>query len=538
MLALAPLRSGVTFSGSLVLLVDPIKDFSELLSVGRISHGSESYAINRNGQMVSASRFENELRQVGLLDSRDWVSSIINVEVRDPGIDLSQPGATTAPRASQPLTTMASEVLRGGSGSNLQGYRNYRGIPVIGAWQWLDDFDMGLAVEMPIDEAMRPGDFLRRMMYGLLGIVAVSALGLGALAWQYRQSMLQGKKTEGRQLGQYTLNRGIGSGGMGTVYLGQHQFLRRDVAIKVLEGKDLSKRAVSRFEREVQATARLRHPNTVAIYDYGFTDEGAFFYVMEWVDGISLQQLITDYGRQPPERIIYLLLQVCGSLAEAHHKGIIHRDIKPANIMIAAHAGLYDSVKLLDFGLVKDLDNEDTLLTVTDSFTGTPSFMSPEAVRDASSVDHRSDIYALGAVAYMLLTGVPVFEGGTAVEVCVKQINEEPIRPSERIGTRLPEDLQNVIMSCLRKFPDERPRNISELAETLQHCADASRWSIGEARRWWVQVYQAAEPKVIADDQHDTLVGISKSSQSSLASHRTLETDSRVTSPNSQSRVN
>ncbi len=506
MLAMAPITQGVATLGSLAILIDPTGDFSKLLSVARTGRSCETYAFNREGKLVSQSRFEDQMRQFGMLSTEDDETSVLRISIRDPGTDITRAGRPMLAKDDQPLTTMALIAIRGEKGENLDGYRDYFGVPVVGAWQWLDEYDIGIATEIDVDEAYEPAQLLRRRMIGFISLfgLAMACVVAGATLYHrmVEKRLLLSPKI--RSLGQYSIGDRIGSGGMGTVYMGQHQLLRRKVAVKVLEGPELSSRAIARFEREVQATVKLRHPNTVSIYDFGHTANGEFFYVMEWVDGITLQQLVKEYGRQPAERVIYLLLQVCGSLSEAHQKGIIHRDIKPANIMVSAQSGLYDSVKLLDFGLVKEIESENTILTITESFTGTPSYMSPEAVRDAANVDHRSDIYSLGAVGYMLLTGVPVFEGGSAVDVCVKQLNEQPIRPSERIKERLPEDLQNVLLSCLRKFPEERPRTVDELAETLQHCADSTRWSMGEARRWWEQIYHASEMVDTEPNDHET----------------------------------
>ncbi len=508
MLVMSPIRTGVSTVGSLAFVVDPVTEFSSILSVARTGQSGETYAFNRAGQMISQSRFEDQLRSAGILPADPDTSSVLNVEVRDPGANLTNGGRSSIERSSQPFTFMASMAIRGSQGENFDGYNDYRGVPVVGVWRWLDEYDFGMATETDVAEAYEATRLLERAVLGVLGLLTLASVGIMAITFQYRGAFRRAPKLVPgtRSLGQYSIGRQIGSGGMGTVHLGRHQLLKRDVAVKVLQGCEFSPRAIARFEREVQATAKLRHPNTIAIYEYGRTDNNEFFYVMEWVDGITLQQLIKEYGRQPPERVIYLLLQVCGSLSEAHHKNIVHRDVKPANIMITAHSGLYDTIKLLDFGLVKEVDSDSTMLTLTESFTGTPSYMSPEAVRDAAKVDHRSDIYSLGAVGYALLTGLPVFDGGSAVDICVKQLNEEPIRPSERIGERLPDDLQNVLMSCLRKFPEERPRSVDELAETLQHCADSARWSIGEARRWWEHVYQASDTLADVEPGHETLI--------------------------------
>lgn len=309
---------------------------------------------------------------------------------------------------------------------------------------------------------------------------------------------------------------------MGAVYRGRHDLLRRDVAIKVLEVADVNPQSLSRFEREVQLTARLRHHNTIDIYDYGRTEDGTFFYVMEYVNGITLQELVDEFGRQPPARVIHLLRQICGSLSEAHQMGMIHRDVKPANILLTARAGLVDMIKVLDFGLVKTVDRETAELTVSDGITGTPMYMSPESVRDASKADVRSDLYSVGAVGYTLLTGCPLFEGDSSVDVCLMQLNDDPIRPSERIGQPLAEDLQNVLMSCLRKDPADRPPSIDDLDAALRDCRDADHWSAADAIRWWEIEFGAT---LQDDDPTPSESGHRSESERPLAGHSSGRSD-------------
>jgi serine/threonine-protein kinase len=224
---------------------------------------------------------------------------------------------------------------------------------------------------------------------------------------------------------------------------------------------------------------------------------------MEYVDGITIQQLIAEFGPLPPQRVIHLLLQICGSLSEAHEMGLVHRDIKPANVLVTAHAGLYDMVKVLDFGLVKQIERETMELTQSDGITGTPMYMSPESVRDASTVDERSDLYSIGAVGYMMLTGLPPFDGDATVDICLKQLNEDPIRPSERISCPLPDDLQNILMNSLRKDPDQRPRTVRDFAESLSQCRDAHGWSASDACRWWAEAFAIEVDSSFADPDDD-----------------------------------
>ena len=289
-----------------------------------------------------------------------------------------------------------------------------------------------------------------------------------------------------RRLGQYTLERKIGAGGMGIVYRASHAMLRRPTAIKLLPPDRAGEASIARFEREVQMTAQLSHPNTVAIYDYGRTPEGVFYYAMEYLDGINLEDLVRTHGAQPAGRVVAILDQVCGALAEAHERGLVHRDIKPANIILTERGGEPDVAKVVDFGLVKPIVTTDPQLTVSmpGVLTGTPLYLSPEALTSPESGDPRSDLYALGAVGYFLVSGRPVFDGASIAEIIGHHLHTEPVSPSQRLGRAVPADLETVLMQCLRKGPDERPPSARELRDRLRRCR-VPPWTSGEAAAWW-----------------------------------------------------
>ena len=243
---------------------------------------------------------------------------------------------------------------------------------------------------------------------------------------------------------------------------------------------------IERFEREVQTTSQLNNPHTVAIYDFGHTPEGVFYYAMEYLDGIDLQTLVEHYGPQPVPRVIHILDQICGSLYEAHSLGLVHRDIKPANIMLNRRGGEPDVIKVLDFGLVKAMDEQRQAgLTQQASLTGTPLYMSPEAIQMPNSVDARSDIYAVGAVGYFLLTGQPVFEAENLVDLCQKHVATPPVPPSERTRVPIPTELENAILACLDKSRAKRPQTARDLALLIARCIEATQWSIEDADAWW-----------------------------------------------------
>ena len=478
-----PIVEGGRPLGGIILLLDPRAEFEQCFSGTDLGETAETIAFGPTAQLISSSRFELDVREPGSLLQQD--SSAL-------GMMLHKPDGT--------LTTIADQATRGGSGIAWNGVDDYRGKSVMAAWQWLPESQIGLAVKIEVAEVMSAWRWLWWSWAGLLiSLTTAVAVGYSRIG---RKQPRNEKGTTVRQLGQYELQEMVGKGGMGAVFRGTHQLLRRDVAIKVLEADNLSAKAASRFEREVQMTARLRHPNTIDIYDYSRTDDGTFFYVMEFIEGITLQELVDQFGPQSPGRVIHLMLQICGSLAEAHQQGMIHRDIKPSNILVTARAGLYDMIKVLDFGLVKNL-NEDALeLTHTDGITGTPMYMSPESVRDAAMADQRSDLYSVGAVGYTLLTGQPTFEGDSSVDVCLKQLKEMPLRPDERLGRPLPDDLQNVLMSCLRKDPEERPRSIEDLQSALRQCS-SEEWTRGDALHWWEIEFTANANPSNADPNHE-----------------------------------
>jgi len=294
-------------------------------------------------------------------------------------------------------------------------------------------------------------------------------------------------------LGRYTLGVKIGEGGMGEVYRAEHAMLRRPTAVKLLLPSKVSALSLERFEREVQLTSRLSHPNTIAIYDYGRTPNGIFYYAMEYLDGLSLESLVASDGMQTPGRVVHILLQTAGALAEAHGVGLIHRDIKPANIMLCERGGMPDVVKVVDFGLVKNLDADraDVALTNINALTGTPLYLAPESITRPDEIDARIDIYALGAVGYFLLTGAPPFTGHNVVEIAGHHLHTDPELPSVRLGRPVPPKLDALVLSCLAKDPDERPRDAQALMTALLECDAESPWSAPTARAWWSDWHKA-----------------------------------------------
>jgi serine/threonine-protein kinase len=318
--------------------------------------------------------------------------------------------------------------------------------------------------------------------------ILMLAIGGGVTIYAtYIINTLRVEVFEARRLNQYRLKGRIGAGGMGVVYLAEHQLLKRPCAIKLIaHDRAGDPKALARFEREVRTTARLSHPNTVEIYDYGRTDDGTFYYVMELLNGLSLADLVGRHGPLPPGRAIFLLRQACGALAEAHAVGLVHRDLKPANIFAARRGNLHDFVKLLDFGLVLPPPDSLTAEPSRDShIAGSPLYMAPEQATGAARPDARADLYGLGAVAYYLLTGRAPFAGPTPMAVMIA-VARDPVEPPSRHRPDLPPDLERVVLRCLAKSPADRYNDAEALDRDLAACAVATaEWDFARAAEWW-----------------------------------------------------
>jgi serine/threonine-protein kinase len=316
-----------------------------------------------------------------------------------------------------------------------------------------------------------------------LGVYASYVLGtyvflvVGShVVWTLRRQIF-----EARNLGRYRLKRRLASGGMGDVWVAYHPGLKRDVAVKILRNdvRMESETAVRRFEREARATAELLHPNTIRVFDYGATDDGLLYYVMELLDGETLAEHVERLGPLPPARAVHIIGQAARALAEAHERGIVHRDVKPENLFLTSLGGEHDFVKVLDFGIAKIADAEGTV-TRTGFLLGTPLYMSPEGLA-GEPADARSDVYALGAVLYYLLTGKPPFEGDNPSSAILGHLHRTPLSPSIHLRTPLSEELEAIVMKTLRKDPAERYATASEFALALANCSAAGAWTFGDA---------------------------------------------------------
>ena len=488
MFVAAPVRdNNGNVIAALALRMRPEAEFSKVFSVARMGKTGEAYAFDRRGVLLTASRFDAELRMLGLIPNVPGARAILNLKLLDPGEELQQGMRPAKPRADLPLTRMAQAALQGEDGVDVRGYRNYRGTRVVGAWMWLPEYGMGAATEVAASEAFQTL-YLVRQAFGvlfLLLVLSAAAIFTFTLVVERLEASIRRSGLAARRLGQYVLVQEIGRGANGMVYRARHSLLRRPVAIKLLTPELTNQTTIANFEHEAQMTSQLTHPNTVAIYDYGRTPEGLFYYAMEYLSGIDLNQLVRQFGPQPEGRVIHILRQVCGSLAEAHRAGLIHRDIKPANIVLTRRGGVGDIVKVLDFGLVKARHWGVSRKPNGEAVVGTPHFMPPEAVGQPENVDARSDLYSLGAVGYWLLTGKTLFDSDQVEALLRQQVEKLPPGLSERLGRPVSPDLEHLIMCCLAKSPAQRPPSAEALERALGECEAAGTWTPAQVQEWW-----------------------------------------------------
>jgi serine/threonine protein kinase len=489
MYAVAPVRDeNFQVIAVLGLQIRPEEEFTEILQLGRIGESGETYAFNRAGLMVSNSRFDADLKLLGLVTQEEGSSSLLTVQLVDPQGNLLEGYRPKILRRDMPLTYMVQAAVDGSASDNLDGYADYRGVPVVGAWQWLGSYELGVATEVDFAEAYRPLTILRRTFQAMFALLVLTSIAIFVFTIVVSRLQREARKAAvaAKQVGQYELLEKLGQGAMGVVYKGRHAMLRRPTAIKLLDVEKINPSSIARFEREVQITCQLNNPNTIAIYDYGRTPEGVFYYAMEYLDGINLENLVQVGGPLPESRVIHLLLQICGSLYEAHSKGLVHRDIKPANIMLSRRGGLPDVIKVLDFGLVKALDEKKQAgMTAANSLTGTPLYISPEGINAPALVDARSDLYAVGATAYFLLTGQPPFVSDNLVDLLRRHVMDPPAPPSQRLGRYVSPELETAVLGCLEKNPANRPQTARDVIALLRKCPEYGNWTVEDGDAWW-----------------------------------------------------
>ena len=475
---------------------------SEIFQVARLGSTGETYAFDTDGLMLTDTRSAERLREAGLAQRAaggpDWDRTAqLNVTVRDPGGDLAAGHAPALPQAERPLTRLAAAAVASrstGDGAGRQGlvlepYRNYRGVEVMGAWRWLPEHDIGLATEIEAAEALAPLRYLD-LIFGLLFLL-LTAFTATTLLSLFSMARLRRRIGELRELGPYRLLSHLGQGGMGTVYLAEHGLLQRQTAIKVLSGRTTPD-SDARFEKEVRSASRLTHHNTIEIYDFGRTPEGVFYYAMEYVEGPTLAAVVSQEGPLPAARVVHLLRQACGSLGEAHQAGLVHRDVKPQNLMLCVRGGQHDTLKVLDFGLVMEVTG--AAERAAERIAGTPAYMAPERITSPGDVDARVDVYALGAVAFYLLAGRPVFQAENSSRLLETIVAEAAPAVSSVAAQRVPAALDELIRGCLAKDPGDRPQTVFAVLDRLREIPD--EWNQGDAAKWWAR-YQTERTGIV-----------------------------------------
>ncbi len=476
---------------ALAMGVEADGELATIFTTARPGTTAEAYAFSDDGLMLTPSRFAEELIAAGVLAEAAAGSSAFHIMVRDPGGNLLAGHTPVLEPAARPLT-QAGALAVAARGKLLESdqraaiavpYRSYHGNDVIGVWRWLPAYDMGVIAEISTPEAFLALRYFW-ISFAVIGGFVVLSLG-AALMSATALSRLQRQFGRLQRLGAYTLERKISEGGMASIYLARHALLKRPTAIKILKKKVATDEFIHRFEREVQLASQLLHPNTVEIYDFGRTRDGQPYYVMEYLDGLTLAELVDFSGPAPPGRAIHILRQVAAALREAHLHGMIHRDVKPENVMLC-HRGEDDVVKLLDFGLVKNLEQAQTRdITKQLKILGTPRYMAPERILNPVDVDARSDIYAVGAVGYFLLTGKPIFEGDNNLEI-TNQIMHAPAPRAAASGVGgIPEALDALIAACLEKDRALRPQTADAVIDALDRLSSRLAWTQVDADQWW-----------------------------------------------------
>ncbi|MDP2826334.1 MAG: serine/threonine protein kinase [Sulfuritalea sp.] len=486
----APVRDATGKVIALLALGSPAEaGFAKLFKAARPGISGESFAFDAEGWLVSESRHIEELRSRGLVTESGGGVSPLRLVVAEAG---AAPDAAAAPTrlATTAIAARHNEAAQR-AGVLLDPYAGYLGREVIGAWRWLAELDLGVAVEMDAAEAYAPLHYLQIAFMVLLALILLAWLSVFVPAETLDRLL---RRSPQRQIGPYRVVRQIGAGAISNVYLAEHRLLKRPVALKVLKPQSSSDEWIARFEREVQSTSLLRHPNTITIYEYGAGPNGLFYYAMEYLEGLSLADLVERYGPVPPSRTAYILRQACASLWEAHSCGLVHRDIKPQNIMLCEISGERDVVKVLDFGLVKQVSGVATRdLTGTMRILGTPLYMSPERIRNPTDADARADIYALGAVGFHLLTGKRLFDTETEHDLTYHVLHEVPRLASECSPFAVPAELDALIGRCLEKDPAARPQSIAEVAGALDALLVHAPWTRRQIDAWWEKNWVAAD---------------------------------------------
>lgn len=462
----------------------------QILKSARMGTSAESYLVNINGVMVTQSRFGKEIQKAWSNLGYSNFDATVGIPLRDPGGNILEGYQPQDAQEALPFTKAASQLLaagKGGSGSAVSGvlvrpYLDYRGIPVVGAWNWFPEYGFGIITEVDADQAFKPLHLLQLLMGAVGGTILIVALGWVTVSIALYRTR---KKYRTERIGAYHLVQKIAEGGVGIVYLARHDQLRRPTAIKVLKETRPSPSVLERFEEEAKQVCRLNHPNTVQIYDFGISEAGQMFIAMEYLRGINLSELLAIEGSLSSERAVHIIRQVAASLSEAHSLGLIHRDIKPLNVMLCQVGGCFDHIKVLDFGLVKQWNDfaQNNGDGATRNIQGTPLYMAPERLRRNATVDNRSDIYSVGVLLFVLLSGRSPFNGDNDLTT-IQEILQGRVLPLKNSKNPLHPGLVALTLRCLSAVPEARPHSATQLLQEL-NCLDIAVWTPAQATAWW-----------------------------------------------------
>jgi tRNA A-37 threonylcarbamoyl transferase component Bud32 len=465
----------------LVRGISTFEDFDEMFREISQTSGLDVYAVDRRGDMITNStRAVTAAGRVELELSPNEI--VANLRVSDPGFLIRPNNVGTVQRNSLPLTQSVASAISGKSDVRVEVYNNYAGVPTVGAWSWNRDWQVGVLVEHDATTAFAPARIVR-LSFLILGTLLSVTAYLAAKQIAKRTSRAHAAV---HPLSRYELLNELGSGGMGVVYHARHRQLGRETALKVLRNDRQSTEDRLRFDREARLAASLSNPHSVMIYDYGRSEEGEAFCVMEFLRGITLYEVVARSGYQEVSRVLLILRQICDALAEAHNMELLHRDIKPQNVMLSLDASVGDWAVVFDFGLAKPLQSEKGAFQTAETvWAGTPMYMAPERYREPGGMDPRSDIYSVGCIAYFLLTGRPPYMECDPETLFALVLSESPIAMETHRGEPLPQAIVDLVDRCMAKKPEDRFARVEDLSAAVDRLLTEYPWTTQDAREWW-----------------------------------------------------
>jgi tRNA A-37 threonylcarbamoyl transferase component Bud32 len=472
---------GRNIAALLVRGIGMFDEFSRMFVDVALAGELDAYAVSRDGIMLTENPRAMALATQNQLDlPAEEIAA--KLRVADPGMLLTSENQSEFRRAVCPLTMSVAGATTGNSDVRTEAYKNYAGHSVVGAWRWNDDWRLGIIIEQDAEIAFAPVRIVRfgfLLLGSLLFVTAFAAAAVIARTSTAEQAAVH-------PLNRYELISELGSGGMGVVYRARHRQLGRDTALKVLSGGRNSKEDRLRFDREARLAASLSNPHSVMIYDYGRSEDGEAFCVMEFLRGLTLQEVVARSGHQPIGRVLFIVSQICDALAEAHGMNLLHRDVKPQNIMLSLDASVGDWAVIFDYGLAKPLEPVSGVYQTSEMiWSGTPMYMAPERFREPSVMDPRSDIYSVGCVAYYLLSGRPPFIECDPESLFALILSAQPISIAVHRDEEVPREISDLVMKCMAKNAGDRYPTVTELAREIDRLRASYPWTVDEARAWW-----------------------------------------------------